>query len=168
MAAAVPARERDVPGVSMSVYMTKSEVSSSAAVLMGQGLSALQTNKQTKGYLLRQLGARHAEEGHRRVPGGARPTPSTGFWANGEQVGGCLDNQKRGWHWSRCWKSVSTTQKSTPFSAHLKRRSPSPCGEEQTGPVFNLLFPSEDKGKMIPLCVAVIRVAGLSFCRRPF
>lgn len=71
--------------MSMSVYMTKSEVSSSAAVLMGQGVSVpyKQTNKQTKGYLLRQLGARHAEEGHRRVPGGARPTPShTGFWAN--------------------------------------------------------------------------------------
>lgn len=47
LAAAVPGRERDVPGVIMSVYMTKSEVSSSAAVLMGQGgLSALQTNKQ--------------------------------------------------------------------------------------------------------------------------
>lgn len=48
MAAAVPARERDVPGVSMSVYMTKSEVSSSAAVLMGQGVSVpyKQTNKQ--------------------------------------------------------------------------------------------------------------------------
>ena len=47
LAAAVPGRERDVPSVSMSVYMTKSEVSSSAAVLMGQGVSVpyKQTNK---------------------------------------------------------------------------------------------------------------------------
>ena len=47
LAAAVTVRERDVPGVIMSVYMTKSEVSSSAAVLMGQGVSVpyKQTNK---------------------------------------------------------------------------------------------------------------------------
>lgn len=75
--------------------MTKSEVSSSAAVLMGQGVSVdfyKQTNKQ-KGYLLRQLGARHAEEGHRRVPGGPGPLPPT--LASGqlsEQVGGVPDN----------------------------------------------------------------------------
>lgn len=83
-AAAVPGRERDVPGVSLNVYMTNSGVSSSAAVLMGDGgLGAPQTNKQTKGYLLRRPGARHTEDGQRTVSGGARPTPfHTRCWAN--------------------------------------------------------------------------------------
>lgn len=74
--------------MSMTVYVTNSGVSSSAAVLMGGGPQC-PTNKQTKGYLLRQPGARHAEDGQRTVPSGAGPLPLTQTpGQTSEQVGG--------------------------------------------------------------------------------
>lgn len=48
LTAAMPGGEREVPGVSISVYVTNSGVSSSAAVMRGQDFNVPHTNKQTK------------------------------------------------------------------------------------------------------------------------